>query len=202
MTPRRQQHISEPSWFSAGLYCLQWLVKCWARFTVFQMKQHPEALNYSWDGSQQTLKSTRGNPLVTLQLILLLNPAAECVCVCFYAFFAYQRVVQIRHSLIPTLTQTVFTHKEHVPRTQQASPSAPCLILMDLAHRSSRLTQYTHKHTLRKRSRSCWSESEMIKYCSCSSKKRVLCLCWLLIFGFLGHWDVIAFSVLIIMTRS
>ena len=69
-------------YFQLAWYCLQWLVKCIACFTVFQMKKHPEALNCSWDGSQQTLNSTWGNPAVTLQLILLLNPTAEYVCVC------------------------------------------------------------------------------------------------------------------------
>lgn len=96
MTPQSTAvHLWAVYSFSAGLYCLRWLVKCRACFAVFQMKQHPEALNYSWDGSQQTLNSTWGNPAVTLQLILLLNPAAECVCeyvcvcVCVFLCFLY-----------------------------------------------------------------------------------------------------------------
>lgn len=132
MTPRRQQHISEQCSFSAGLYCLQWLVKRRACFTVFQMKQHPEALNFSWDGSQQTLNSTWGNPLVTLQLILLLNPAAECaseyVCVFFFMlFFAYQRLVQMKHSLIPTLTQTLLNPQRACAKKTTSFPFSSLL---------------------------------------------------------------------------
>lgn len=109
--------------FSAGLYCLLWLVKCWACFTVLQMKKCPEALNYSWDGSQQTLNSTWGNPAVTLQLILLLNPAAKparvrvCVCVLFLCFLYLPEISE------EALTHTSLSHK------WQVSPSAASRIL-------------------------------------------------------------------------
>lgn len=51
------------------------------------MKQHREALNYSWDSSQQTLNGTWGNSAVSLQLILPLHSlqsvcVSQSVCVC------------------------------------------------------------------------------------------------------------------------
>lgn len=85
--------------FPTGLTCLWWLfVSLRSRW-----KSSQRLLNYSWDGSQQTLNSTWGNPAVTLQLILPLNPTAVCGCV---SFFTCQKLVQRKHTLVLSLTQT------------------------------------------------------------------------------------------------
>lgn len=159
------------------------------------MKQHPEALNYSWDGSQQTLNSTWGNTAVTLQLILLLNPAADCsresVCVCFFlSFFFCARVCFLY--LLETCSDEALTHtRSHAgsfkptnsmcQEKQQVSPSAPCLSLDDwfgtqkLKLSVRTCTRYENTATVAEVNRRVWNET--IK-CRChSSNKQVLRWC-------------------------
>lgn len=115
-------------------------VKWVACFTVLQMKKHPEALNYSWDGSRQTLNSTWGNPAVTLQLILLLNPAAECVCVSFLCFVYLSKTCSDE-----VLTRT-HSHTDYFKPTNsmcQENNKFPLLLMLN----SGRLIWHMSAHT-------------------------------------------------------
>ena len=139
------------------------------------MKQHPEALNYSWDGSQQTLNSTWGNTAVTLQLILLLNPAADCLreSVCVFLSSVCVRVCFLY--LSETCSDEALTHtRSHAgsfkptnsmcQEKQQVSPFSSMLKSGRLIWHTEAQTESTHMHTLQKHSHSCWSESAGVKW--------------------------------------
>lgn len=155
------------------------------------MKKHPEALNYSWDGSQQTLKSTWGNAAVTLQLILLLHPAAKSMSECVWGgtfFFVCASSLPIKDLLRWSthsypLSQTLLN-----PQTACAKKtSSPVSCMLN----SGRLIRHTKAHTwlsLRICMRykniaiTCWSETSGVKW---DDKvvlplinKWALCLCW------------------------